>query len=291
MTIEIVAPSPGESISEVEIGRWLVEDGDLVVKDQEIAEIESDKATLPLVAEEAGRISILVQTAESVTIGTVLCTKDTGISKSGKKKKDMLEEPVVQDQSSETVKEKRETSTTQENQPIPGESGMVRISPVARKMMQEHELSVDDIINGLKRISKKEVETVFSSQRMVSSISNSSSTRLSREEEKIKMSSLRRKLGERLVAVKNETAMLTTFNEADMSEVIRLRKTYQSAFVEKHGTKLGFMSFFTKAVTEALLLFPHVNSRIEGENIITPKYCDIGIAVQTGKGVIGYLKT
>ncbi|KPK83417.1 MAG: 2-oxoglutarate dehydrogenase [Bacteroides sp. SM23_62_1] len=286
MTIEIVAPSPGESITEVEVGRWLVEDGDLVEKDQEIAEIESDKATLPVVAEQSGRIKILVPIAENVAIGTVLCTIDTTVKPGGKKNKEKANEPPVLKQSADTDLDHSGNVTIKENRHTVQESGKVRISPVAGKMMQEHGLSVDDIMNDVKRISKKDVETVLSTLRTEPSLSKSSSSGLSREEEKIRMTSLRRKLSERLVAVKNETAMLTTFNEADMSEVIRLRKTYQTAFVEKHGVKLGFMSFFTKAVTEALLLFPHINSRIDGENIITPKYCDIGIAVQSDKGLM-----
>jgi 2-oxoglutarate dehydrogenase E2 component (dihydrolipoamide succinyltransferase) len=151
-------------------------------------------------------------------------------------------------------------------------------------MIEDNGLSVDDIISGLKRITKKEVQMVLD-QPGIPSVP-AAAKEASREEKRQKISNLRRKLAERLVAVKNETAMLTTFNEADMSEVIRLRKTHQSAFVEKHGIKLGFMSFFVKAVTGALASFPNVNSRIEGEEMVTPAYCDIGIAVQTDKGLM-----
>jgi len=160
----------------------------------------------------------------------------------------------------------------------------VRISPVAARMMKENDLSVDDIVAGLKRITKNEVQMVLDQQGILSV--PAASKEASRDEKRQKMSNLRRKLAERLVAVKNETAMLTTFNEADMSEIIRLRKTYQSAFMEKHGIKLGFMSFFVKAVTGALASFPSVNSRIEGEETVSPAYCDIGIAVQTDKGLM-----
>ncbi len=286
MTIEIVAPSPGESISEVEVSQWLVEDGDVVEKDQEIAEIESDKATLPIIAEQSGKISILVQTAETVSVGTVLCTIDTSVKGSKKKQKDRDAQLSAEKQTTKSAREDKKETTAKKEKPIPGKAEKIKISPVARKMMDEHELSVNDIISGLKRIGKKEAQAIISARQTNASLPDITSAEPSREEEKIKMSMLRKKLGERLVAIKNETAMLTTFNEADMNEVVRLRKTYQSAFVEKHGIKLGFMSFFTKAVTEALLLFPRVNSRIEGENIITPEYCDIGIAVQTDKGLV-----
>jgi len=286
MTIEIVAPSPGESISEVEVSRWLVEDGDFVEKDQEIAEIESDKATLPLIAEKSGKISIMVQMSETVSVGTVLCTIDTNVKGSKKNKKDTVVQPASDNQPSESAGQDRAKTIAKKDSSITERADNIKVSPVAQKMMEEHDLFIDDIINGLKRIGKKEVQTIISARLATPAVSNTASTESSREEEKIRMSLLRRKLSERLVAVKNETAMLTTFNEADMSEVIRLRKRYQSDFLEKHGIKLGFMSFFTKAVTEALLMFPHVNSRIEGEDIITPKYCDIGIAVQSDKGLM-----
>ena len=270
MVIEMVAPSPGESISEVEIGAWLIEDGDQVEKDQEIAEIESDKATLPLVAEDTGKIKILVNTGQTIAVGTVLCTIDT--ASEGKVKKQSVAaspEPVPVE-----VKEVAKTAKS--------DTAKVKVSPVAQKMMDEYNLSVDDIISGLKRITKNEVNAVLNSP----APSVSASREATRDEDKKRMSSLRRKLSQRLVSVKNETAMLTTFNEVDMSEIIRLRKTCQSAFVEKHGIKLGFMSFFVKAATETLLQFPNVNSRIEEENIITPAYCDIGIAVQGSKGLM-----
>jgi 2-oxoglutarate dehydrogenase E2 component (dihydrolipoamide succinyltransferase) len=286
MTIEIVAPSPGESISEVEVGQWLVEDGDFVEKDQEIAEIESDKATLPIIAEQSGKISIFVQTAETIPVGTVLCTIDTSVKGTKKKQGDRGTKLSAEKQTTKSARENKKETTAKKEKPLPGKDEKIRVSPVARKMMDEHELSIDDIISGLKRIGKKEVQAVISVRQTTASLSDIKSTEPSRKEEKTQMSMLRRKLGERLVAIKNETAMLTTFNEADMNEVIRLRKNYQSAFVEKHGIKLGYMSFFTKAVTEALLLFPRVNSRIEGEHIITPEYCDIGIAVQTDKGLV-----
>ena len=268
MIIEIKVPSPGESISEVEIATWLVQDGEYVEKDQEVAEVESDKATLPLIAEEAGKIKIMAEVGETVPVGMVACTIDTLAKSPGKKKK--------------PAGEAAETPIPQESAPDKTNPN-VRVSPVAARMMEENDLSVEDIVAGLKRITKKEVQMVMDQQ----GVSLPSAViRASRDEKRTRISNLRRKLAERLVAVKNETAMLTTFNEADMSEIIRLRKTYQSTFMEKHGIKLGFMSFFVKAVTGSLAAFPNVNSRIEGEEMVSPEYCDIGIAVQTDKGLM-----
>ncbi len=285
MIIEIKVPSPGESISEVEIATWLVQDGEYVEKDQEVAEVESDKATLPLIAEEAGKIKIMAEVGETVPVGEVACTIDTSAKSPGGKKKpagEAAETPIPQ----EAAPAKEESKTLVKGKPesAPDETNAnVRVSPVAARMMEENDLSVEDIVSGLKRITKKEVQMVLDQQ----GISLPSAViKASRDEKRIRISNLRRKLAERLVAVKNETAMLTTFNEADMSEIIRLRKTYQSAFMEKHGIKLGFMSFFVKAVTGSLAAFPNVNSRIEGEEMVSPEYCDIGIAVQTDKGLM-----
>ena len=267
MIIELKAPSPGESISEVEIASWLVKDGDYVFKDQELAEIESDKATLPLIAEKAGKIEIKEETGTVIKVGTVLCSIDTD-----------AKAPV------EEAKAKAEVEG--QNKKEAAATGHVKVSPVARKLMDENSLSVDDIISGLKRIGSKEVKAVLASRSGSDTARSITSGGADRTEERSRISQLRRKLSERLVNVKNETAMLTTFNEADMSEIIRIRKTYQKVFMEKHGVKLGFMSFFTRAVTEALMVFPNVNSRIEGEEIVIPSYVDIGIAVQGDKGLM-----
>jgi 2-oxoglutarate dehydrogenase E2 component (dihydrolipoamide succinyltransferase) len=285
MIIEIKVPSPGESISEVEIATWLVPDGEYVERDQEVAEVESDKATLPLIAEEAGKIKIMAEAGETVPVGKVVCTIDTSAKAPGGKKKPAGEAArTVPQQEAAPAKEESKALLKGKPESTPDETNAnVRISPVAARMMEENDLSVDDIVAGLKRITKKEVQMVLDQQ----GISVPSAAKgASRDEKRLRISNLRRKLAERLVAVKNETAMLTTFNEADMSEIIRLRKTYQSAFVEKHGIKLGFMSFFVKAVTGALAAFPNVNSRIEGEEMVSPGYCDIGIAVQTDKGLM-----
>lgn len=285
MIIEIKVPSPGESISEVEIATWLVQDGDYVEKDQEVAEVESDKATLPLIAEEAGKIKIMAEVGETVPVGKVACTIDTSAKAPAGKKKPAVEAAEMP-KSPEAAPAKEESKTLLKGRPesVPdGTNANVRVSPVAARMMDENDMSVDDIVAGVKRITKKEVQMVLDQQ---GGSLPSAAKEASRDEKRTRISNLRRKLAERLVAVKNETAMLTTFNEADMSEIIRLRKTYQSSFVEKHGIKLGFMSFFVKAVTGALAAFPNVNSRIEGEEMVSPEYCDIGIAVQTDKGLM-----
>jgi 2-oxoglutarate dehydrogenase E2 component (dihydrolipoamide succinyltransferase) len=292
MIIEVKVPSPGESISEVEIATWLVADGEYVEKDQEVAEVESDKATLPLIAEEAGKIKIMAGVGETVAVGKVVCSIDTSTKASVGKAKAPDEKTKTDEESGAAAPSKPDTIPAREptkTEPRDRSEAMadgsrVKISPVAAKMMEENGLSVDDLVAGLKRITKKEVRMVLDQPGKVSGPANAAVA--SREEKRQKMSNLRRKLAERLVAVRNETAMLTTFNEADMSEIIRLRKTYQSAFLEKHGIKLGFMSFFVKAVTRALEIFPSVNSRIEGEEMVSPAYCDIGIAVQTDKGLM-----
>ncbi len=286
MIIEIKVPSPGESISEVEIASWLVQDGAYVEKDQEVAEVESDKATLPLIAEDAGKIKILAEVGETLAVGKVACTIDTSAKAPAGTKKPAGEEAETPGQK-EAAPAKEESKILLKGKPESPEdeaNSRVKVSPVAGRMMEENDLSVDDIVAGLKRITKKEVQVVLDQQGGFSQ--PSAVKKASRDEHRIRISNLRRKLAERLVAVKNETAMLTTFNEADMSEIIRLRKTYQAAFVEKHGIKLGFMSLFVKAVTGALAAFPNVNSRIEGEEMVSPEYCDIGIAVQTDKGLM-----
>jgi 2-oxoglutarate dehydrogenase E2 component (dihydrolipoamide succinyltransferase) len=307
MATEIKIPSPGESISEVEIASWLVETGDYVEKDQEIGEIESEKATLPLIAEESGEIEILKDEGETVKVGTVVAKIDP--SKQGQKKEtpssekdssasEKTEKDAGKDK--EQVKEKEKKNTEEKDKEtekqVSAKSGdtetsteqdssKVKTTPVARKMMEDHDLSLQDILNGLKKISSNEVNLALNAGNRTAT-SKQSEGKASREEKREKMSNLRKKLSNRLVSVKNETAMLTTFNEADMSGIITLRKKYQSKFIEKHDVKLGFMSFFTKAVTEALKVFPLVNSRIEENEIVTPAYCDIGIAVQTDKGLM-----
>lgn len=275
MISEIKVPSPGESITEVEIGNWLVENGSVVSKGQEIAEVESDKATLTIVAGEAGKINQMAGVGQSVAVGTVVCTIDTSFAGNiseveGVK---MPEEKKIPQQATAKT-----TSVISEEK--------IKITSVAKEMMYENNLSVEDVLNGLKRLGKKEVEAVLNFRDENRAEEPVGIKQISREVSRERISMLRRRLSERLVSIKNETAMLTTFNEVDMSSVVDMRNRYQQKFVEKHGLKLGFMSFFTKACAIAAGYYPMVNSRMDGEEIVTPGYVDIGIAVSTPKGLM-----
>lgn len=288
MILEIKIPSPGESITEVEIGKWLVEDGIFVNKDQEIAEIESDKATLSLNATAAGILKILIKEGERVAVGTVACTVDNNETIQHPENASILlnREPVSEVQVKVPKKTKIDTSPIAESDVVISKSAknQVKLTPAAKAVMEEAGLNIEDLINGLHRITRKDVESVLAAP----SNFDMASTPLEadRKVDRLAMSPLRRKLSQRLVAVKNETAMLTTFNEIDMSRLMELRNKYQQPFAGKYGIKLGFMSFFTKAVSVALSNHPSVNSLIEGDDILTPKYHDIGIAVQTPKGLM-----
>ena len=295
MIVEVKVPSPGESITEVEIGTWLVEDGVVVHKDQEIAEVESDKATLTIVASDAGKIVIKSAEGETVEVGAVVCTidttvkpeekteeekpkkKDTSLEYEKEDKKQKIEEP---EEKQPEVPEKKEEKTKEDSK----EYDQVKVTPVAKELMKEHGISVDDVIKGLKRLGKKEVEAAISAPAKSSAVFPQKEA--SRDINRNRMTSLRRKLSERLVAVKNETAMLTTFNEIDMGNVMDLRKKYQQQFVEKHGFKLGFMSFFTKAVALAMDSHPMVNAQLDDDEIVSPRFVDVGIAVSTPKGLM-----
>ena len=262
MLLEMLVPSPGESISEVEIAEWLVEDGDYVEKDQAIAEIDSDKATLELPAEKSGKIKIVVAEGETVAVGDVVCLIDTDEVQSEKSSKENIKKES-------TLKD---VSLNQNNQK------KVKSTPLADAIIKKNNLDLKDL-NGSGedgKITKNDVLEMI----------NNSSKVTGREYTSKKMSSLRRKIATRLVAVKNETAMLTTFNEVDMSSIMNLRSEFKQKFIDKHDINLGFMSFFTKAVTTALLDFPDVNAMIEGENIIHFNYMDIGIAVSAPKGLM-----
>jgi len=286
MIFEIKIPSPGESITEGEIGKWLVENGTIVIKDQEIAEIESDKATLSLTATAAGKLNILLKEGERVAVGTVVCTIDDVYQKQSAESIAIVSnEKSVQEPSakkSSTAKLAVPTLEVSEKFGVE-ENHQIKITPAARAIMEEEGLSIDDLLNGLRRISRKDVESVLALKK---NEVFKPKAEISRDEDRLTMSPLRRKLSQRLVSVKNETAMLTTFNEIDMSELMELRKTYQQPFGEKYGIKLGFMSFFTMAVSIALSKHPSINSMIDCEDIVTPHFHDIGIAVQTPKGLM-----
>jgi 2-oxoglutarate dehydrogenase E2 component (dihydrolipoamide succinyltransferase) len=287
MISEVKIPSPGESITEVLLARWFVEDGDQVEKDQELGEVESDKATLPLISAISGSISILVKEGDTVKIGTIACQIDSEkVGKSKAKAEVKTEEKAEKDNkvpevTAETPIEKPVEKVAPN--PPSAETANAKVTPLARKVMDEHQLSVKDILDGLQKITTHEVEMVLNSRQQGFVQPEVSATR---EINRQNISPLRKKLAERLVAVKNETAMLTTFNEVDMSAVMDMRKKYQAKFEAKYGIKVGFMSFFAKAVAEALKLHPMVNSQIDGDEIVTPGYYDIGIAVSTEKGLM-----
>jgi 2-oxoglutarate dehydrogenase E2 component (dihydrolipoamide succinyltransferase) len=279
MIIEVKIPSPGESISEVELTRWLVENGKIVSKDQEIAEIESEKATLPIIAPESGKLNILVGQGSAVKVNAIACTIDTSVASNAEAKNTSVEPtpPLKEEVKPKEMTPKAEVKTSEEN---------IKITPLAKQIMVDNNLSVDDIINGLRRITAHDVELVKNQTNKTTSTHLKSRVSTERVEERAKMSQLRKKVSERLVSVKNQTAMLTTFNEVDMSRVMEIRAKYQQEFKEKYGVKLGLMSFFTKAVVEALKLHPMTNSYIDGEEIVTPNYYDIGVAVQAPKGLM-----
>ena len=280
--IELKVPSPGESITEVTIARWLKKDGDYVEKDEEVAEIESDKATLTLNAEDNGAIKILVPEGEVVKVGQVVCSIDNSVKGTAKKAATSSVKPAPAENG------KKETKITEEKKPEPVSSdGYAKgsPSPSARKMMEENAVPAGKISGSGRggRITKGDVLGALSKGFDASSAQGWAGTR---DTDRQKMSPLRKKLGQRLVAVKNTTAMLTTFNEVDMSQIYAIRAKYKDKFREQYGTNLGFMSFFTKAVTEALFRFPAVNAMIDGDEVVYHKYCDIGIAVSAPKGLV-----
>ena len=262
MLLEMKVPSPGESISEVEIAEWLVEDGEFVEKDQSIAEIDSDKATLELPAEESGTIKIVVGDGETVAVGDVVCIIDT--SAKGEKKLKSTKEEVI-----DTPKSVLKSKVDLEG---------AKATPLASAMISEHDISTNDLkgTGESGKITKNDVLEAI----------NGVSTKGPRGTSRKKMSSLRRKIASRLVTVKNETAMLTTFNEVDMTAIFEIRKKYKEQFKEKYGVGLGFMSFFTKSVTTALQEFKDVNAMIDGNEVIHHSYADIGIAVSAPKGLM-----
>ncbi|PVX49962.1 2-oxoglutarate dehydrogenase E2 component [Balneicella halophila] len=285
-TIEVKIPSPGESISEVELSSWLVEDGAVVSKNAEIAEIESDKATLTLVADEGGKIKQMASEGDTLEVGAVACTIDTSVAPKANediKKDETPQDDKKEDSSSEEHQEEKKEPKKETSE----EFSKVKVSPLARKMMDEENLSIDDIINGLRRLKSSDVEVAKRAGTQAPTATGASLKKeANRDDNRKRMSTLRRKLSQRLVSVKNETAMLTTFNEVDMSPIMKLRKKYQEKFIETHGIKLGFMSFFIKACSKALQDFPAVNGMIDGEDIVTHDYTDISVAVSTPKGLM-----
>jgi len=276
--IEMKMPSPGESITEVEVAQLLVQNGDVVELDQPIAEIDSDNATLELNAEVAGKIEFLVEEGDTVEIGQVVCKIDTSFKPEAK-----AEAPKTEAVAKAEVKPSKE----EKSKPVPETSNSdAKATPVAKAMMNDNGVNASKIKGSGEggKILKHDVELYLAGG--FNTANELSGWGGVRDERREKMSSLRRKIAERLVSVKSETAMLTTFNEVDMSYVMDLRKKYKDAFKEKHGVNLGFMSFFTKAVTEALRLYPAVNAYIDGQEMVFHDYADIGIAVSSPKGLM-----
>ena len=278
--LEMKVPSPGESITEVEIARWLVKTGDYVTKDQAVAEVDSDKATLELPAEASGVITLQAEEGEAVKVGQVVCLIDTkakapaGASSAGTSPS----QPVKQ----EAPVAPKSTASAPSTAPIaPASSAKQVPSPAARKILAEREIPASAVVGTGKggRITKEDALKA-------SKPSMGTPTGGVRKEVRTKMSMLRRKVAERLVSAKNETAMLTTFNEVDMTAIYDLRAKYKDAFKERHNVSLGFMSFFTLAVVRALKLFPDVNSMIDGQDKVTYDFCDISIAVSGPKGLM-----
>lgn len=263
-------PSPGESITEVEIATWLVEDGDYVEKDQPIAEVDSDKATLELPAEESGIITLKAEEGDAVEVGAVVCLIDMSAAK------------PEGGASAETKKEeatKTEASKKEEVKAATYATGTA--SPAAKKVLAEKGMDAAAVKGTGKdgRVTKEDAVKAVPS--MGTQPANGS-----RGTERKKMSMLRRKVAQRLVAVKSETAMLTTFNEVNMQPIFDLRKQFKEDFKAKHGVGLGFMSFFTLAVVRALKMYPDVNSMIDGDFQIKHDFQDISIAVSGPKGLM-----
>ena len=278
MILEMKVPSPGESITEVEIATWLVKDGDYVEKDQAIAEVDSDKATLELPAEASGIITLKAEEGDAVAVGAVVCLIDTSAAKPGASAPAPVaevkkEEPKVEAPKAEVKKEEPKTAAPTYAVGTP--------SPAARKILDEKNIPTSDIKGTGKdgRITKDDAVNAVPSM--------GTPTGGSRGSERSKLSMLRRKVAERLVAAKNETAMLTTFNEVNMTPINKIRNEYKDAFKAKHGgVGLGFMSFFTKAVTRALQMYPDVNSMMDGDYKVAYDFCDISIAVSGPKGLM-----
>ena len=297
MALEMKVPSPGESITEVEIAQWLVSDGDYVEKDQAIAEIDSDKATLELPAEASGIITLKAEEGDAVAVGEVVCLIDTDAEKPGGGDKEKSAKEVTDKEKEATsAKEEELESSKSDNEKAPAKKetpskpstpaqkqdtyATGSPSPAAKKILDEKGMDSKSV-KGTGRDGRVTKEDAVNAKPSMGTPGKGK-----RGESRTKMSMLRRKVAERLVEAKNQTAMLTTFNEVDMSAIYSLRKQYKEEFKDKHGVSLGFMSFFTLAVVRALELYPDVNSMIDGDYKITYDYKDISIAVSGPKGLM-----
>ena len=278
--VEIKVPSPGESITEVTIARWLKKTGDVVEKDEPLAEIDSDKATLTLNAEDSGKIEILAADGDTVKVGQVVVKIDNSFQPEAAPKKEEAKAEIKKEEKKEVI-----TSAVAEKSATYA-SGTPSVA--AAKIMSENGVKSSQVNGSGKdgRITKQDVLAALSNGLPNVQEVLSNSWKGGRDKDRQKMSALRKTVAKRLVAVKNETAMLTTFNEVDMSGINAIRAKYKDKFKEVYGSNVGFMSFFTKAVCEALYHFPAVNGMIDGEELVYNKYCDIGIAVSVPKGLM-----
>ena len=272
MILEMKVPSPGESISEVEIAQWLVSDGDYVEKDQTIAEVDSDKATLDLPAEESGIITLKANEGDTVAVGAVVCHIDTKGKKEINSSNNKVEKKI-------TFNQQSDPKDSYEKLEIKSSRGIA--SPAAKKILEEKGIDPSSV-EGSGRSGRISKEDAIKALPKIDLDAISKNRKISSK----KMSLLRRRVSERLVSVKNHTAMLTTFNEVNMSKIFEIRKNYKEIFKEKHGVGLGFMSFFTKAVVRALKEFPDVHSMIDGDHQIKFDFYDISIAVSGPKGLM-----
>ncbi|MCX6247475.1 MAG: 2-oxoglutarate dehydrogenase complex dihydrolipoyllysine-residue succinyltransferase [Bacteroidetes bacterium] len=274
MASEIIVPSPGESITQVQVAKWLVSNGEEVEKDQEVVEIDSDKASFPLMAPADGILNILVPEGETVAVGTILARVESaaGSVKPVRKKTAPVKDIKPPVRTKDEIKAEKSRTDT-------------HISPLADKIRVEKKIAREDVFAAFegKRIGKKEIESFVARKESPGPAMKFSE---SRSLERRKLSTLRLKLAERLVAVKNETAMLTTFNEVNMRNILEIKEKHNDLFKEKFGVGIGFMSFFSKAVTLALKEFPQVNSMLDGEDLVIPGFVDMSIAVSAPKGLV-----
>jgi 2-oxoglutarate dehydrogenase E2 component (dihydrolipoamide succinyltransferase) len=284
--VELKVPSPGESITEVTIARWVKHSGDVVEKDEVLAEIDSDKATLTLNAEESGKIEVLANEGDTVKVGQVVVKIDTSVKPEAKQEVKSQKPEVKSEVKKEEKKEEKKAVVAE----VSGKESYAKGTPSisAAKMMAENGVKSSQINGTGKdgRITKQDVLAALSNGLPNVQEVLANSWKGGRDKDRSKMTSLRKTVAKRLVSVKNETAMLTTFNEVDMSAIYAIRAKYKDKFKEVYGTNIGFMSFFTKAVTEALYHFPAVNGMIDGDELVYNKYCDIGIAVSAPKGLM-----
>jgi 2-oxoglutarate dehydrogenase E2 component (dihydrolipoamide succinyltransferase) len=273
MIVEIKIPSLGESITKVELTKWLVNDSDIVERNQDIAEIDSDKATLTISTTDSGKIRIIVQSGESIAVGAVIGTIDTAFASK-----------YTHAEQTDDISKSQEIIKPEVVNPV--EKEKLIISPQAKRFLEENNIEISEIkSSNVRRVKKKDLIQALEQHKNKTDQKEYKSNE-SRHAEVIRLSALRRKLADRLVAVKNQTAMLTTFNEVDMTAVMALRKSYKDKYLIQYGVKLSLMSFFARAVCIAIKDFPVCNAQIEGENMLLFKYVDMGIAVSTPKGLM-----